>query len=133
MSATALPFAFSPPELQFLLHAAGGETVSLTRPGATALTGEGVLALRGRLAAIAATEGAALVSLADLTPDQRADILAHLAGISDGGPEYYDSPKGGWCCFHCGERFRTVAGARLHFGAEPTETAACLKPHEAAA
>lgn len=51
---------FSPAELTFLLHAAGGGDLNLTRPSATALTAEGVLALRARLAAIAPTlEGAA--------------------------------------------------------------------------
>lgn len=44
---------FSPAELAFLLHAAGGGDLNLTRPDAGALTAEGVLALRERLGRIA--------------------------------------------------------------------------------
>lgn len=38
----------------------------------------------------------------------------------------YTMPKDGWVCFHCGERFTTVGGARDHFGATPESTAGCL-------
>ena len=38
----------------------------------------------------------------------------------------YPMPLDGWVCFHCGERFTTVGGARDHFGARPTDMAACL-------
>jgi len=44
---------FTGPELTFLLHAAGGGSLNLTRPSATALTAEGVLSLRDTLRAIA--------------------------------------------------------------------------------
>lgn len=44
---------FTPAELTFLLHAAGGGDLNLTRPDATALTAEGVLALRETLRVIA--------------------------------------------------------------------------------
>lgn len=44
---------FSPAELTFLLHAAGGGDLNLTRPDAGSLTGEGVLDLRARLACLA--------------------------------------------------------------------------------
>lgn len=32
----------------------------------------------------------------------------------------------GWQCFHCGEVFETVGGARVHFGADPTKEPGCL-------
>ena len=34
-------------------------------------------------------------------------------------------PAHGWVCFHCGARFRTVAGAQIHFGKRPSEPAGC--------
>ena len=34
-------------------------------------------------------------------------------------------PKEGWVCFHCGERFTTFGSAEDHFGARPTNIAAC--------
>ena len=40
--------------------------------------------------------------------------------------ETYPMPKDGWVCFHCGERFTTPGGARIHFGARPTAMAGCL-------
>lgn len=39
--------------------------------------------------------------------------------------EFYLSPPDGWVCFHCGERFTTFGAAEDHFGARPTDTAAC--------
>jgi hypothetical protein len=44
--------------------------------------------------------------------------------------ESYPMPKGGWVCFHCGERFTTIASAKLHFGATPKLTSACLIKEE---
>ena len=38
----------------------------------------------------------------------------------------YPMPKNGWVCFHCGERFTTFGGAQDHFGAHPSDMAACL-------
>ena len=38
----------------------------------------------------------------------------------------YPMPEDGWVCFHCGERFTTVGTAEDHFGARPTDMAACL-------
>ena len=35
-------------------------------------------------------------------------------------------PPDGWVCYHCGERFTTVGGARVHFGRRPSSTAGCL-------
>ena len=35
-------------------------------------------------------------------------------------------PADGWVCFHCGERFTSVGSAEDHFGARPTDMAACL-------
>ena len=40
--------------------------------------------------------------------------------------ETYMMPKDGWVCFHCGERFTTPGSAADHFGARPTDQAACL-------
>ena len=40
--------------------------------------------------------------------------------------ETYPMPADGWVCFHCGERFTTPGGAQDHFGARPTDMAACL-------
>ena len=37
----------------------------------------------------------------------------------------YPWPADRWLCFHCGERFTTFGGAEDHFGARPTDTAAC--------
>ena len=37
----------------------------------------------------------------------------------------YRQPTDGWVCFHCGDRFTTDESAREHFGAKPTDTAAC--------
>ena len=31
----------------------------------------------------------------------------------------YPYPKGGWVCFHCGERFLSPNAARIHFGPTP--------------
>ena len=36
--------------------------------------------------------------------------------------EPYAMPPDGWGCFHCGERFKTVGGARVHFGRRPSST-----------
>ena len=38
----------------------------------------------------------------------------------------YPRPPDGWVCFHCGERFTSVGGAKDHFGARPTDMAACF-------
>ncbi len=37
----------------------------------------------------------------------------------------YERPKHGWTCFHCGETFTTLGGARNHFGFEPSADPAC--------
>ena len=42
------------------------------------------------------------------------------------GQETYRMPPDGRVCFHCGERFKTVGGARVHFGRRPSSTAGCL-------
>lgn len=34
-------------------------------------------------------------------------------------------PEHGFTCFHCGETFKTVGGARDHFGFEPSASPAC--------
>ncbi|RAK51618.1 hypothetical protein [Phenylobacterium soli] len=61
---------------------------------------------------------------ASLTDDQRADIEAHVRGLTVDA-ETYNAPPHGWTCFHCGETFRTLSGARLHFGAYPSATPLC--------
>lgn len=38
----------------------------------------------------------------------------------------YEMPEHGWTCFHCGETFTTVGGARDHFGATPDAQPGCL-------
>lgn len=37
----------------------------------------------------------------------------------------YEIPKHGWTCFFCGETFRTVGGARDHFGATEDSIPGC--------
>lgn len=38
-----------------------------------------------------------------------------------------DAPNvGPWTCFHCGETFTTIGGARNHFGATPDAQPGCL-------
>lgn len=46
-----------------------------------------------------------------------------VPGLSE---ETYRKPKHGWTCFHCGETFTTVGGARDHFGAKPDAVPGCL-------
>lgn len=41
-------------------------------------------------------------------------------------PQFPYAPPHGWTCFHCGETFMTVGGARDHFGAEPSATPGCM-------
>lgn len=60
-------------------------------------------------------EGAAL-AIGHLTPEQQADIRSHVAGLTEQEEEFYDAPEHGWTCFHCGQTFKTVDGAELHFG-----------------
>lgn len=38
----------------------------------------------------------------------------------------YEIPKHGWTCFHCGETFKNMGGARDHFGALPTAVPGCM-------
>lgn len=76
-------------------------------------------------------DGPDVVSLAGLKPDQRADVLAHLAGLSEPEEETYPMPADGWLCFHCGQRFTTIRGARLHFGPTPDRVARCLEAEPA--
>lgn len=38
----------------------------------------------------------------------------------------YEKPAHGWTCFHCGETFTTVGGARDHFGADPSKEPGCM-------
>ena len=72
----------------------------------------------GRLARDGATVRA-LILLA------RPNIEAHVRGKTDSDREFKERPPHGWTCFHCGETFKTVGGARLHFGKTPDEPAAC--------
>jgi hypothetical protein len=47
--------------------------------------------------------------------DRIKDAEAHIRGITT-APNWQAAPKHGWTCFHCGETFVTVEGARKHFG-----------------
>jgi hypothetical protein len=38
----------------------------------------------------------------------------------------YHQPEHGWTCFHCGETFTTIGGARDHFGATPDKEPGCM-------
>jgi hypothetical protein len=50
------------------------------------------------------------------------------AGVERPEPERdtYDIPQHGWTCFHCGETFTTVGGARTHFGGVPDVAPGCV-------
>jgi hypothetical protein len=63
--------------------------------------------------------------LEKLNEKQLADIISHVNGLLPSENETYITPKTGWLCFHCGERFLTVGGARLHFGETPVATPKC--------
>ena len=63
--------------------------------------------------------------LSKLTEEQLSDIVSHVNGLTPGN-DTYAPPKDGWLCFHCGERFRTVNGARLHFGETPDTVPKCF-------
>lgn len=62
--------------------------------------------------------------LSGLSAAQREDVVAHIRGLTGPAPTY-KGPEHGWTCFHCGETFLTVEGARLHFGEDVTGRAAC--------
>jgi hypothetical protein len=53
------------------------------------------------------------------------DLKAHVRGALD-GPEIYQAPEHGWTCFHCGEKFTTPGGAKLHFGEPTTKRPVCV-------
>lgn len=77
------------------------------------------------LALISPTEGVP-AGWSDLSAEQRADIEAHIRGITEERDTYsLDKPPRSWRCFHCGEVFRTEEGARLHFGELPGATPVC--------
>lgn len=67
-----------------------------------------------------------MIDVTALTTPQIADIAAHVRGLQD-GPETYPVPSHGWTCFHCGETFRTIAGARLHFGTPAERRPVCVE------
>ena len=73
------------------------------------------------------SSGPRVVDLSGLDERDCRDIEAHIRGLREGG-EYYSAPPHGWTCFHCGETFRTEAGARLHFGTPCGERPACRHP-----
>ena len=65
--------------------------------------------------------------------DQRNDIHSHIRGLlPNKEDETYTYPEEGrgWVCFHCGQRFVTPGGARLHFGTTPTATPFCQSQDE---
>ncbi len=51
------------------------------------------------------------------TPLTRAEPLPALHG--------FPPPRGGWVCFHCGDKFTNVAAARDHFGGSECDVPAC--------
>lgn len=61
------------------------------------------------------TPGNGVSGWSALTDKQRADIEAHIRGLTEDA-DTYEAPRHGWSCFHCGETFHTQAGAALHFG-----------------
>jgi len=63
--------------------------------------------------------------LEKINEKQLSDIISHVNGLLPSENETYTAPKNGWVCFHCGERFLTVGGARLHFGETPVATPKC--------
>ena len=68
-----------------------------------------------------------LVEIGHLAETAQADIVSHIRGKTeepDSGT--YQRAFPGWQCFHCGETFFTVAGARLHFGPTPDRDPACF-------
>lgn len=71
----------------------------------------------------------AIEGLEKLTEAQLADVRAHVRGLTEENDRYLEEfgVRAGWRCFHCGERFLTVAGARLHFGASPDFRPPCLE------
>lgn len=67
-----------------------------------------------------------IVEIGHLNHEQQEDVRAHVAGLTDSDQEFNTAPEGGWHCFHCAAHFRTVRGARLHFGETPDREPACL-------
>lgn len=55
----------------------------------------------------------------------RARCGAVRAGESGVSEDFYEQPKHGWTCFHCGETFKTPGSARNHFGFDPSFDPAC--------
>jgi hypothetical protein len=62
----------------------------------------------------------------DLTPPHwgAPDPMTELARRCEDA-DTYPKPEHGWTCFHCGETFKTIGGARDHFGFEPSSDPAC--------
>lgn len=59
-------------------------------------------------------------SLDELPPDIKEDVMSHYHGRYEQSGTYPTPPY--WQCFHCGEKFRTYEGARIHFGpGEPVQ------------
>jgi hypothetical protein len=95
--------------------------------GVTGLVRDIVVKRLRALAAVATTPRDALDDkIAELDPDQIADIKAHIRGLQPNPAATYPAPAHGWTCFHCGETFRTPGGARLHFGERPGPAPACV-------
>lgn len=65
-----------------------------------------------------------VVDVTGLDAEQVADIEAHVRGLLPSPALTYTPPEHGWTCFHCGETFKTITGARLHFGEMPGPAAA---------
>jgi hypothetical protein len=56
----------------------------------------------------------------------RAAWKAARQGVVSAVGATYTTPEHGWTCFHCGETFTTVGGARDHFGAKPDAMPGCM-------
>jgi hypothetical protein len=57
---------------------------------------------------------------------EAAAVIAGGGAPAVGADDTYNAPAHGWTCFHCGETFTTVGGARTHFGAQPDAVPGCM-------
>lgn len=65
------------------------------------------------------------IDVSEFSADEIEDIKAHVRGRTEKHDTYL-SPKDGWVCFHCGERFRSPGLAGLHFGIKPDAVPGCM-------
>lgn len=69
-----------------------------------------------------------ILRVAGIADQDRIDIHSHIKGLMPSlDSETYPYPEGpGWVCFHCGQRFLTAKGAKLHFGENPKGKTICV-------